>query len=363
MKFIRHTILILFILIIGFQPKAKAANIYSDTCEILLLGSSYFNFNELKDLIKNLAEDSEMLIYIEMHGQNGMYLLDHASSPVTEDKINERNWDYVVLQGVGVLMAYPDVFTDHPVYPALVTLRDKIKANCESTIMTFCLPWAFEDGMTWYQNWTDTYEEMQILAYENTLVYSNEIGFEIAPVGWTWYAVLKEKGYPLHYLHMNDWNHPSLKGSYLMACTIFSAVLQETTIGNPYTAGLPDDEVELFQSVASDTVLTHLDLWNITPKATHIDEFEILRNTQLLQNFPNPFSSLTTINYTIPTDSHVNISVFNILGDKVLTLVNELKKGGEHLYTLEGCELKNGIYYYQLNIEDYSLTKKMIVRN
>jgi len=240
---------------------------HNDSCSILFIGSSYFNFNNLPDLFENLAISSGKNIYIDHYGRNGLYLDDHASSSNTESKINEQDWDYIILQGVGSLMAYPDYFTDHPVYPALVTLRDKIHQNCESTKMVFCLPWAFEDGMTWYQDWTDTYEEMQIKIFENTLQYSDEIGFEIAPVGWSWYMVLEEKSYPLHYLHMSDWNHPSLKGSYLMACVIFSTVFLESSVDIPYYGGLLEEEGSYFQTVASNTVLDNLSLWNIVDES------------------------------------------------------------------------------------------------
>jgi len=236
---------------------------HNGSCSILFIGSSYFNFNNLPYLFENLAISSGKDIYIDHYGRNGLYLDNHASSSATESKINEHDWDYIILQGVGSLMAYPDYFTDHPVYPALVTLRDKISANCESTRMIFCLPWAFEDGMTWYQDWTDTYEDMQIKIFENTLQYSDEIGFEIAPVGWSWYTVLEEKSYPLHYLHTSDWNHPSLKGSYLMACVIFSTVFLESSIDIPYYGGLLEEEGSYFQTVASHAVLDNLSLWNI----------------------------------------------------------------------------------------------------
>jgi len=233
------------------------------SCKILFIGSSYFNYNNLPGLFRNLAIDSGKEVYIGQRCINGWYLDNHADDIKTESKINEQEWDYVILQGVGSNMAYPDYFTDHPAYPALVTLHDKIIANCEYTKMIFCMPWAFEDGMTWYKDWTDTYKDMQIKIFENTLQYSNKIGFEIAPVGWAWYNVLEEKNYPLHYLHMLDWNHPSLKGSYLMACVIFSTVFLESSISNPYYGGLSEEEATYFQVVASDTVLNDLDLWNI----------------------------------------------------------------------------------------------------
>ena len=104
---------------------------------------------------------------------------------------------------------------------------------------------------------------MQIKIYENTLQYSDDVGFVIAPVGCAWNTVLKEKKYPLHYLHLSDWNHPSLRGSYLMACVIYATIFQQDLSGIDYFAGLPEDEARYFQAVASSTVLDSLELWNI----------------------------------------------------------------------------------------------------
>jgi hypothetical protein len=234
-----------------------------DPCKILFIGSSYFNFNDLPNIFENLGISSRKEIYVDNHGRNGLYLDDHASSSETELKINEKDWDYVILQGVGTNTAYPDHFNAHPLYPALVTLKNKIHQNCNTTKIIFCMPWAFEDGMTWYQDWSDTYEDMQLKIFENTINYSKEIGFSIAPVGWAWYYVLDELDYPLHYLHMSDWNHPSIKGSYLMACVIYSTIFIENITDNPYYGGLDEDEAIYFQNIASHTVLDNLNLWNI----------------------------------------------------------------------------------------------------
>jgi len=350
---------ILFIGINGNRLLAHPLN-NQDTTEVLLIGSSYFNSNDLAGLVKSLADSSNTELYIEMHGQNGLYLSDHASSPETEAKINERVWDYVVLQGVGVLVAYPEDFTDHPVYPALITLRDKINANCESTRMVFCMPWAFEDGMTWYQDWTDTYEDMQIHVYDNTLLWSDEIGFEIAPVGWAWYAVLEEYDYPLHYLHMSDWNHPSLEGSYLMACVIYSTVFQESTVGNPYHAGITDEEADFFQLVASDTVLDNLERWNITP-LTGINYFPLQNQFHLDQNYPNPFDHLTSISYTLYRASLVRLIIIDNKGVALSTLVNEEQAPGNYTVGFDSSRLNSGIYHYQFTAGNFCQTKTMVV--
>lgn len=246
-------------------------------CKILFIGSSYFNFNDLPGLFERLTLSAKKEVYIDHIGVNGIYLDDHASSASTEAKINEMDWDYVILQGVGNSMAYPNYFTDHPEYPALKTLLYKIKSNCESTKMVYCMPWAFEDGMTWYQNWTDTYADMQVKIYETTLNYSRDIGFMIAPVGWVWFAVLEEQGYPLHYLHMGDWNHPSLKGSYLMSCVLFSTLFQTSSVGLSHTTEILANEAIYFQTIASDIVLKNLSLWNIIEKQPlYVDDDNIV---------------------------------------------------------------------------------------
>jgi len=245
------------------EPFTNEKNNVDFQTKILFIGSSYFNYNNLPALFEEFTIDTQKPAYIDSRCINGWYLETHANSPETDAKINEMQWDYVILQGCGINMAYPEYDFAPAAYPALEVLCDKIYDNCASTIIIFNMPWAFEDGMIWYQDWTDTFEDMQLLIYNNTVIYSNSLYFQIAPVGWTWYEVLEEKGYPLHYLHLSDWNHPSLNGTYLMACVLFSTVFLESSIGIQYTAGLPEDEVTYFQTIASETVLNDLLLWNI----------------------------------------------------------------------------------------------------
>jgi len=231
------------------------------TIKILFIGSSYFDYNNLPELFRELATAGGKEVLIDSRMDPGTYLRDHADMQETEDMINQEAWDYVVLQGVGILMAYPDYFADHSVATALRLLQQKIYFNSSSTKIVFCLPWAFEDGMTWFEDWTDTYTDMQIKINDTTLDYADDMGFDIAPVGVAWHKILEEQNYPLHYLHLNDWNHPSPKGSYLMANVIYSTIFQESINDISYYAGLPEEEAQHFQLVASFTVLDDLDLW------------------------------------------------------------------------------------------------------
>lgn len=358
----------LFILAISLNPLYLNANPKSDQAQhkILFIGSSYFNFNNLPDLFRNLAINSEKEVYIDQLIPSGRYLEDHANSSYTESKIDEEDWDYIILQGVGSLTAYPRIITDHPVKPSLVTLRNKIIANSESTKIVFCLPWAYEDGMTWLQGWTDTYEDMQLKIYNNTLKYADEVGFEIAPVGWAWNTVLKENNYPLHYLHESDWNHPSLKGSYLMACVIYSTIFLESTIGISFYSDLSIEEANYFQTIGSNTVLDSLELWNINTTYMDTNDFSILTKYYLHPNYPNPFNPTTTITFDLTQESDVCINIYNLLGHEIKIFKNGLKSAGQYQFNWDGTDnsgekVSGGTYLYQLKAGDFIQTRKMVL--
>lgn len=81
----------------------------------------------------------------------------------------------------------------------------------------------------------------------------------------------------------------------------------------------------------------------------------------LKQNYPNPFNPSTTITYTIPKDGNVKLTVYNSIGCKVATLVNEYKNTGYYTVQFNGSNLASGIYMYRLESGSYSESKKLIL--
>ena len=82
---------------------------------------------------------------------------------------------------------------------------------------------------------------------------------------------------------------------------------------------------------------------------------------RLKQNYPNPFNPITTINYFIPEKSIVTLSIFDILGNVVATLVNEEKPVGEYEVEFDALNFPSGVYFYRLQAGDFIQTKKMIL--
>ncbi|MGA9116793.1 MAG: T9SS type A sorting domain-containing protein [Bacteroidota bacterium] len=81
----------------------------------------------------------------------------------------------------------------------------------------------------------------------------------------------------------------------------------------------------------------------------------------LLQNYPNPFNPATTITYTLPGDGHVTLTLHDVLGREVRTLLEEEQGAGTHTITLDGRGLATGLYFYRLQSGSFAAVRKMVL--
>ncbi|MCS7229767.1 MAG: T9SS type A sorting domain-containing protein [Candidatus Kryptonium sp.] len=98
-------------------------------------------------------------------------------------------------------------------------------------------------------------------------------------------------------------------------------------------------------------------------KVTSIAEKSNVPETFYLhQNYPNPFNSSTAIIYEIPRDGFVRINIYNSLGQKLTSLVNSIQSAGKHIASFNAEGLPSGVYYYQLEFDNFkSSIKKMVL--
>jgi photosystem II stability/assembly factor-like uncharacterized protein len=143
-------------------------------------------------------------------------------------------------------------------------------------------------------------------------------------------------------IHLNDWINtgqslPSLGISsiYINDSNIFVGIIDE---GGIWRAPL--------------SLVTGIIQQEVPAVATSI---------QLGQNYPNPFNPTTTIDYFIPARSHVTLRVYNILGEKVETLVDAVQQAGNHRVNFNASSLASGVYLYQLNDGNSFITKKLVL--
>jgi len=90
-------------------------------------------------------------------------------------------------------------------------------------------------------------------------------------------------------------------------------------------------------------------------------DFDVPRDFILSQNYPNPFNPSTTITYALPIQSPVVIKIYDLTGQEVITLVDEVKEAGTYEINFDALNFSSGVYIYQMRAGDFSSVKKMSV--
>jgi hypothetical protein len=121
------------------------------------------------------------------------------------------------------------------------------------------------------------------------------------------------------------------------------------------------DDVRLYNyALNADQVKELFDSYDIT---TGIDDESGAKSLtyKLMQNYPNPFNPQTNIQFQIPKDGHVTISVYNTLGQRVETLFDENIRSGMHNVTFDAAKFTSGIYFYKIKARDFTKVRKMML--
>jgi len=126
-----------------------------------------------------------------------------------------------------------------------------------------------------------------------------------------------------------------------------------------------DVHIMFYANGEADTVRQNFSL-HTTSTAIGDTPGNTISNFELLGNYPNPFNPTTQIGFSLPVNGFVAINIYNILGQKVKTLINENVAAGKHLITWNGKDSSNnnvssGIYFYRMTTNNYQKTSKMLI--
>lgn len=169
----------------------------------------------------------------------------------------------------------------------------------------------------------------------------------------------------------------NLNGDYtvpLRSAELINGRVFEHTYYVPDTihSGVPSslETLEILLGVFNDPPVTYFPQYADPPKSyrnidtttgAELSDLEIANSFYLSQNYPNPFNPSTKIKYHIPEYGHVKLKIFDVLGNEVRSVVNDEKPAGEYEIVFNSELLPSGIYFYQLEAENFVQTRKMIL--
>lgn len=241
-----------------------------DTTKILFIGNSHTFVNDLPQTFYQLATKAGRIVYVDNLTMGGATLQMHLQNSATIQKINEKHWDFVILQEQSQIPSFiPE--RDTMMYPYAIALDSIIHSNWLCTRTMFFMTWAHKFGdLGILQNGgTDSFEDMQQRLRSGYMTIADSLKSAVAPCGWAWRKLIQS--YPSIELYSTDNYHPAENGTYLAACTFFASIFKQTAVGINFYGNILPSDAAVFQSVASQVVLDSLDLWNIglyNPKPT-----------------------------------------------------------------------------------------------
>ena len=225
---------------------------------VLFIGNSYTFYNDLPGLFVELARSGGHQVQVGMSAEGGATLSDHASSMVTRRKLEGEQWDYVVLQEQSQIPAILEP-REGEMLPAAGILVDRITETGATPILF--MTWGNRDGLR-RAGYPD-YQSQQTGLEEGYLAVAEQLNLALAPVGIAWGVALEAD--PELDLWAGDGAHPSLAGSYLVACVFYALLFNESPEGLAYSADLPLETARALQTIAGEVVLADLGRWHPSP--------------------------------------------------------------------------------------------------
>ncbi len=219
--------------------------------KVLFVGNSLTFTNDMPEMFRNLAAASGKAVHVEQATIGGVDLRHLVSSPLVMNKVNEAEWDYVVLQSDDI-SAFPDM---HPIeIDTLESFKEAIYRKNPASQIIYTMIWGLRDGVAvWELNGElvyYSYEEYFRKIYAGTLFIADAADLRIAPVGWAWCSAIADDPDNSMLLFSGDKAHPALQGSYLMACVMFASIFPDSTADIAFYSTIPVEKAKYCQKKA-----------------------------------------------------------------------------------------------------------------
>lgn len=227
----------------------------TDKKNILFIGNSYTHYNNMPKIFDQLASSKGYDLHVEMFAKSSHTCKMHSERKDLYEKIGSKKWDYVVFQGFSRELFHRPAHLDTSFLPYFNRIIDSIYSNYSCTNVLLYQTWGYKNGYEIDSNQV-SYQEMSDRIAMGYQYVSDKYALPIVPVGQVWETV--KTNYPSINLYTEDNQHPSLYGSYLVACTFFTAILKSSPIEG-YKVAINEKDAEIIQQTAYDFVTLNIE--------------------------------------------------------------------------------------------------------
>ena len=310
---------------------------------VLFIGNSFTGYNDMPSIFRNFAQSQGKQVTTQTNALAYYSFKMHAQNDNTQKLIRQGNYDYVVLQGFSREFTHSDDSIAQASLPYIQQLMDSIHTYAPQAIPVFYMTWGYKNGSTQPTPFNN-FDDMNNIIQRRYEKLAQRYGCWVAPVGVAWATVYHNN--PDINLYASDNYHPSLAGSYLVACTLHSMIFSERC-NSQYFAGLPGRQAATLQKAASNTVEQSLCKW----KQIHCEE-EFDKNQH--EMFPNPAQDHVIF---YPRSEYATISIHNLLGQEI-----ERFERVKIPFTLFTAAYADGVYFVKMDYNNTVSTNRLIIQ-
>jgi Secretion system C-terminal sorting domain/PKD domain len=265
---INHVTIILFLLCFCFSGHELKAQL---SRKVLFLGNSYTGYNNLPQLVHDVALSAGDTLVFDSHTPGGYQLLSHSADPISQTKIMTGGWNYVVLQGQSQepITAY-NQFTSGG-----VALYNLIKQYNPCAVTMPYMTWGRKNGDA--TNCASfpimcTYQGMDTTLRKRYLNFTDFTKGEVAPVSMVWNYL--RQNFPNINLYQLDESHPSVEGSYAAACCFYAMLFKKDPTLITFNFGLNASDATIIKNAAKTIVFNNLQTWDFKQLPTSIITYQ-----------------------------------------------------------------------------------------
>lgn len=245
----------------AFMSLSMAAAAQGTQKNVLFIGNSYTDVNNLPSIVQHIAEDMGDQMTYQSNTPGGCTFAQHCTNN-SMTFIQQGGWDVVVLQEQSQLPSFPPNQVSSECFPYAARLVDSVYAHGDCTEPMFYMTWGRKDGDQHnapYYPPLATYEGMDSLLYHRYIYMAEANDASVCPVGRVW-RMLRENHAEIE-LYSGDGSHPSEAGSYAAAVAFYTMIYQRSPEEIRYTYTLDEATSETIKRVVKAVVYDSLNRW------------------------------------------------------------------------------------------------------